>query len=75
VKQIRKGSLTETLLNTAIGYTIAVTTQVIVFPRFGIHAPLTTNMAIGVVFTVVSIARGYAVRRLFEALRVNSILT
>lgn len=32
------------------------------------------STAIGVIFTVVSIARGYMVRRLFEHLRVKAIL-
>lgn len=74
VKQTRKGSLAETLLNTALGYGVAVTAQAIVFPWFGIHAPLSTNLMIGAVFTVVSIARGFVLRRLFEHLRVNGLL-
>lgn len=73
-KQTRKASLVETLLNTALGYGVAVTTQAIVFPWFGIYAPLSTNLLIGLVFTVVSIARGFVLRRLFEALRVHGAL-
>jgi hypothetical protein len=74
VKQTRKASLLETLLSTAIGYGVAVTTQAVVFPWFGLHVPLSHNLMIGAVFTVVSIARGFAVRRLFEHLRVSGIL-
>ena len=74
MKQTRKASLAETLLSTAIGYIIAVTTQAIVFPWFGLHASLSSNLLIGVIFTIVSIARGFAVRRLFEHLRVRHIL-
>lgn len=73
-KQTRKASLAETLLSTAIGYVVAVTTQVIVFPWFGLHVPLHQNMMIGCIFTVVSIIRGFAIRRLFEHLRVAGIL-
>lgn len=74
MKQTRKASFAETCLSTAIGYVIAVTTQAIVFPWFGLHVPLSHNLLIGVIFTVVSIARGFAVRRLFEHLRVSGIL-
>lgn len=73
-KQSRTASFAETCLSTAIGYVIAVTTQAIVFPWFGLHVPLHTNLLIGVIFTAVSIARGFAVRRLFEHLRVAGIL-
>lgn len=74
MKQSRKASFAETCLSTAIGYVIAVTTQAIVFPWFGLDVPLSHNLLIGVIFTVVSIARSYGVRRLFEHLRVNGYL-
>lgn len=74
MKQSRKASFAETCLSTAIGYVIAVTTQAIVFPWFGLDVPFSHNLLIGVIFTVVSIARGYMVRRLFEHLRVKAIL-
>ncbi|MCK1742198.1 hypothetical protein IVA80_15340 [Bradyrhizobium sp. 139] len=74
MKQTRRASLIETILNTAIGYLIAVTTQIIVLPWFGVHLPIASNFVIGLVFTVVSIARGFALRRFFEALRVKGVL-
>lgn len=74
MKQTRKASFAETCLSTAIGYAIAVLTQMTVFPWFGLHVELHTNLLIGVIFTVVSIARGFFVRRLFEHLRVQGIL-
>lgn len=74
MRQTRKASFAETCLSTAIGYFIACLTQIIVFPWFGLFVPLSTNLVIGAIFTIVSIARGYAVRRLFEHLRVTGIL-
>jgi hypothetical protein len=74
VKQTRKASLTETLLNTFLGFGVALSAQVLVFPLFGIHIPLTSNFLIGAIFTVVSIGRGFVLRRLFEHLRVNGLL-
>lgn len=73
-KQTRKASLTETLLNTAIGYAINLGAQMAIFPLFGIHIGLASNVAIGLAFTVISIARGYVLRRFFEHLRVKGIL-
>jgi len=62
-------SLAESAANIAIGYGMAVTTQVLVFPLFGMTPSLGENLAIGAVFTVVSLARSYCLRRAFEALR------
>lgn len=73
-KQTRKASLIETLLNTALGYGVALVAQIIVFPWFGIDIPLSSNVAIGLIFTLVSVARGFVLRRLFEALRVRGVL-
>lgn len=69
MKQSRLMSLAESVANIAVGYGVAVTTQVVVFPWFGIDADLADNLAIGAVFTVVSLARSYCLRRTFEAIR------
>lgn len=73
-KQTRKASLAESLMNVAIGYGIALLSQIIVFPWFGISIPLSSNILIGLIFTVVSIVRSFALRRFFEALRVRGLL-
>lgn len=62
-------SLTEAIASTAIGYVVAVLTQLAVFPLFGLPATLSDSLAIGAIFTAVSVARGYTVRRFFERLR------
>ena len=69
MKQSRAMSLVESLTNVAVGYSIAVITQIVVFPLFGLMTTLTENMAMGAIFTVVSIARSFTLRRLFEAVR------
>lgn len=73
-KQTRHASLAESLLNVAIGYGVALLSQIIVFPWFGIHVSVSANVAIGGVFTIISVVRSFAVRRLFEHLRVQGIL-
>ena len=61
-------SMVEAVTNVVIGYAIAVATQVVVFPIFGIHITLADDLAIGLVFLVVSLIRSYLLRRLFERL-------
>ena len=65
--QTKAESFIETLINTAIGYGVALLSQIVIFPLFGIHVPLSTNLWIGAWFTAISIARGYVVRRWFNA--------
>ena len=67
--QSRRMSLTEAITSTAVGYVIAVLTQLAVFPIFGLATTLGQNLAMGGIFTVVSIVRGYAVRRACERCR------
>ena len=62
-------SMVEAVANVVIGYAIAVATQVVVFPIFDIHITLADDLAIGLVFAVVSLARGFMLRRVFERLR------
>ena len=62
-------SLIEAVVNVAVGYGLAVLTQLVVFPWFGLPARVTDAMALGAVFTVVSIIRAYLLRRLFERWR------
>jgi hypothetical protein len=42
--------------------------QITVFPLFSIQIPLASNLAIGAIFTIISIGRSYMVRRVFNKL-------
>ena len=64
-------SLLEAVTNVVVGYGIAVVTQILIFPVFGLHTTLAQNLKMGATFSGVSIARSFALRRLFEALRKN----
>jgi hypothetical protein len=66
MKQTRRMSLVEALANVAVGYGVAVLTQIAVFPLFGLQVSLSDNLLIGALFTGVSVARSYALRRVFE---------
>ena len=71
MKQSRLMSLVESLANVLVGYGVAVATQMLVFPLFGLAVTVFENLLIGLIFTVVSIVRSYALRRSFEALVVR----
>ena len=62
-------SLIEAITNVALGYVLAVFTQIIVFPWFGLHTSLGDNLALGAVFVGISLLRSYVLRRLFARLR------
>ena len=64
--QTRLQSAIESAANVAIGYGVAIASQLAIFPLFGIHLPLADNLLIGVYFTIISLARSYAVRRWFN---------
>ncbi|WP_146256064.1 DUF7220 family protein [Aestuariivirga litoralis] len=64
--QSRWMSLVEATTNIVVGYCLAVLTQVIVFPLFGLSVSLGENLGIGAVFTVISLVRSYILRRIFN---------
>ena len=65
-------SLVEATANVVVGYVLAIATQIAVFPWFGIETGLAEHLAIGMAFVVVSLARSYLLRRLFEAILVRA---
>jgi hypothetical protein len=69
VSQPRRHSLAEACVGTAVGFALSVAVQRLVFPWFGVHVGAGGNLGIAAIFTVVSIARGYAVRRFFARLQ------
>ncbi len=67
MNQSRVASLAESVMNVLIGYGVALASQLVIFPMFGIHLPLSDNLAIGAWFTLISLVRSYAIRRWFNA--------
>jgi hypothetical protein len=66
MKQSRLMSLIEAATNVIVGYMLAVVTQIVVFPWFGIETGLSEHLTIGLAFVGVSLVRGFLLRRLFE---------
>nr|WP_058124258.1 hypothetical protein [Thalassobacter stenotrophicus] len=67
--QSRRQSLIEAVTNVVVGYALAILTQIMVFPWFGLQVSLGDNLAIGALFVMISLLRSYALRRLFERWR------
>lgn len=64
--QTKRQSRIETLTQQAIGFIVAMVSQLIIFPVFDIHVSMADNLLIGIYFTIVSIIRSYVVRRMFN---------
>jgi hypothetical protein len=62
----RLWSLLESAANIAIGYTISLVSQLVIFPMFGVMVSINDNIAIGLWFTAISLARSYTIRRIFS---------
>lgn len=66
MSQSRTHSALESLLNVALGFGVAIAAQLTIFPLFNLHPSLADNVAISLIFTVISLLRGYFVRRVFN---------
>lgn len=70
--QTRRHSVIETLVGTFSGFVLSVTIwEMVVKPVWHIQTSFVENLSITALFTVVSIIRGYVVRRLFNLLTHN----
>lgn len=69
--QSRKASLAEALTNTAVGFGVSLGANAVLLPTVGCHISTAQSAFLVVCFTVLSIARGYLLRRWFEFVRVR----
>lgn len=65
-RQLKIDSLMESVVNTTIGFVLSMVTWHFVALAFGIPMGLSTNLQITGIFTIVSIARQYVLRRAFD---------
>ena len=65
--QTRIGSLIEALIKVAIGLLVSVAANAVVFPQFVFQPSMGENVAISLIYTAISIARQYVLRRFFNA--------
>lgn len=62
-------SALEAIANIAVGYLVALVLTATVLPAFGHHVTTGDAVGISLVFTVASLVRSYALRRLFNRIR------
>jgi hypothetical protein len=66
MSQPKQHSWVEAWTNVAIGYAINIVANLLIFPLFGINIAFTTNLGMGLIYTVISVMRSYVLRRLFN---------
>lgn len=67
MNQSRLGSLYEARINVLIGFGINYTANLVILPLYGFHITLGQNFTMGLLYTGISIARSYVIRRWFNA--------
>ena len=67
--QTKTGSLVEAAANIVVGFSINWCANMIVLPMFGMRLTGSTAFQIGLVFTGISLARSYVLRRWFNGLK------
>ena len=72
MKQSRFMSMLETSISTAVGFGLSLPLQWLFLPMLlGVPMPLHVNLAFAAIMTVASLARGFVLRRVFEALHIR----
>ncbi|MBU2923033.1 hypothetical protein KO504_16915 [Winogradskyella psychrotolerans] len=66
MSQSKKQSFTEALSNTAVGFIVSYISTFLIFPAVGFESSPGKNLIITIYFTIVSILRGYVIRRWFN---------
>lgn len=69
MSQTRLGSWIEAWANIAIGFAINWCANMLILPLFGFYVTGGQAFGIGVIFTVISLVRSYALRRIFNRIR------
>lgn len=68
MNQTRLGSLIEALINVVIGFSINFVANMVILPYYGMKTlTASTNFKMGLIYTVISVARSYTIRRRFNA--------
>lgn len=67
--QTKRHSAIESIIQTIIGLGTSILIQIIIYPMMGIPVTFFQNLIITLVFFLVSIVRGYFVRRIFDSMK------
>jgi hypothetical protein len=69
--QSKSHSFIEACAQTLVGFVQGILTQMALFPLYGFTPTLTQNVELVMAFTIVSLARSYFVRRIFNWIWLN----
>jgi hypothetical protein len=72
MSQTRRGSFIEACINVLIGFWINFAANLIILPLIGFHITVSQNFFIGFLYTMISIARSYVIRRWFNRMIVRA---
>ena len=65
--QSKKQSLIETLTSVFVGWLIGVILNLTILPLFDYNITVVDSLWVSLIFTVVSVIRGYVIRRFFNS--------
>lgn len=65
--QTKKQSLIETLTSVFVGWLIGVILNLTVLPLFDYNITIVDSLLVSLIFTVISVVRGYLIRRFFNS--------
>lgn len=71
--QTKWGSFVEAWANIFVGFSINFFANLWILPWFGFHVTPSSAFLIGVIFTVISLARSYVLRRWFNGLKFGNV--
>jgi hypothetical protein len=75
VKQSNLMSFMESMINIVVGFGLSCAAQAIFLPMLGVSVPWHANLIFAVIMTALSVARSFALRRLFEAMHIRRRLS
>lgn len=75
MKQSKLMSLVESIVSILVGFGISLTAQIYFLPLLGVSISFHQNLTFALIMTVISIARQFVMRRVFEALHIRRPLS
>ena len=65
--QSKRESMIESLTSTTIGWLIGVILNLTILPLFDYNITVVDSLLVSLIFTVISVVRGYLIRRFFNS--------
>jgi hypothetical protein len=69
MSQTKLGSIAEAWANIFVGFSVNYCANLLIFPLFGMHISPGNNFLMGLIYTAISLARSYILRRWFNGLK------